>query len=109
MVSPKKVDLIFPSPDLLVLPFKAKLLGTSNYLTFEQLLSLLRGPQRGKVEITRSFPTDRFAIGWTIFLRTTQEYLYENQPLFRFERDARCYIRKAYAIHYSKLESDWDL
>jgi hypothetical protein len=91
-------------PDLVILPFKATLLGAELPLTLEQTLSLLRSGVH--VQIERSQPGAPDAIGWTIFRRTSRKYLYENEPLFRFERGARRYIRKAYAIHYSLLGDD---
>ena len=90
-------------PDLVILPFKAALAGTGTLLTLEQTLRWLRSPQREFVLIERSHPGASDAIGWTIFRRTPGKYLFENAPLFRFERGARRYIRKAYAIHYSLL------
>jgi hypothetical protein len=90
-------------PDLVVLSFKATLQGTDSSLTLDQTLSLLG--MGGQVQIERSHPGTPDAIGWTIFRRTPKQYLYENAPLFRFERGARAYIRKAHAIHYS-LASD---
>ena len=93
-------------PDLVILPFQAALIGTGVSLTLEQSLHLLRSPQREFVRIERSHPGATDAIGWTIFHRTPRKYLYENEPLFRFERGARRYIRKAYAIHYSLLGDD---
>ena len=96
---------MFPSkPDLVILPFKAVLIGSDISLTLEQTLSLLRSGVH--VQIERSQPGAPDAIGWTIFRRTSRMYLYENEPLFRFERGARRYIRKAYAIHYSLLGDD---
>ena len=96
---------MFPSkPDLVILPFKAVLIGSDISLTLDQTLSLLRSGVH--VQIERSQPGARDAIGWTIFRRTPRKYLYENEPLFRFERGARRYIRKAYAIHYSLLGDD---
>ena len=96
---------MFPSkPDLVILPFKAVLIGSEISLTLEQTLSLLRSGVH--VQIERSQPGAPDAIGWTIFRRTSRKYLYENEPLFRFERGARRYIRKAYAIHYSLLGDD---
>lgn len=91
-------------PDLVILPFKATLIGSNDSLTLEQTLFLLR--QGAQVRIERSYPGAAKTIGWTIFRRTTMKYLYENEPLFRFERGARRYIRKAYAIHYSLLGDD---
>ena len=93
-------------PDLVILPFKATLAGTGASLTLEQTLPLLRSLQREFVRIERSHPGAMAAIGWTVFRRTAKKYLYENEPLFRFERGARRYIRKAYAIHYSLLGDD---
>jgi hypothetical protein len=91
-------------PDLVILPFKATLPDVSLPLTLEHTLSLLRSGVH--VQIERSQPGAPDAIGWTIFRRTPRKYLYENEPLFRFERGARRYIRKAYAIHYSLLGDD---
>ena len=91
-------------PDLVILPFKATLIGSDISLTLEQTLSLLRSGVH--VQIERSQPGAPDAIGWTIFRRVPRKYLYENEPLFRFERGARRYIRKAYAIHYSLLGDD---
>ena len=91
-------------PDLVILPFKATLPDVSLPLTLEQTLSLLRSGVH--VQIERSQPGAPDAIGWTISRRTSRKYLYENEPLFRFERGARRYIRKAYAIHYSLLGDD---
>jgi len=91
-------------PDLVILPFKATMPDVSLPLTLEQTLSLLRSGVH--VQIERSQPGAPDAIGWTIFRRTSRKYLYENEPLFRFERGARRYIRKAYAIHYSLLGDD---
>ncbi len=91
-------------PDLLVLPFMALIVGTSNHLTFDQAMSMLR--RKENVRIERSYPGAPHAIGWTVFHRTPRKYLYENEPLFRFERGARRYIRKAYAIHYSLTSDD---
>ena len=93
-------------PDLVILPFKAVLIGIGVSLTLEQTLRLLRSPRREFVRIERSHPGATDAIGWTIFHRTPRKYLYENEPLFRFERGARRYIRKAYAIHYSLASDD---
>ena len=91
-------------PDLVVLPFKATLRGSDTPLTLDQTLSLLR--KQAPVQIERSHPGSPDAIGWTIFHHTSKKYLYENEPLFRFERGARAYIRKAYAIHYSLAGDD---
>ena len=91
-------------PDLVILPFEATLPEAALPLTLEQTLSLLRSGVH--VQIERSQPGAPDAIGWTIFRRTSRKYLYENEPLFRFERGARRYIRKAYAIHYSLLGDD---
>jgi len=78
--------------------------GTSIHLTFDQAMSMVR--RKENVRIERSYPGAPHAIGWTIFRRTPRKYLYENEPLFRFERGARRYIRKAYAIHYSLASDD---
>ena len=93
-------------PDLVVLPFTAVIAGTSIHLNLEQALSMLRKAEGASVRIERSYPGAPHAIGWTIFRRTPRKYVYENEPLFRFERGARRYIRKAYAIHYSLTSDD---
>ena len=95
-----------PKPDLVVLPFTAVIAGTSIHLNLEQALSMLRKAEGARVRIERSYPGATHAIGWTIFRRTPRKYLYEKEPLFRFERGARRYIRKAYAIHYSLTSDD---
>ncbi len=94
---------MFPSkPDLVILPFKAALIGSDNPLTLEQALLLLRKHEPIQIECSQPGAPD--AIGWTIFRRTPRKYLYE----FRFERGACCLrsVRKAYAIHYSLLGDD---
>lgn len=91
-------------PDLIILPFKAVLPYSNTLLTLEQALSRLR--KRERIQIERTYPGSPETIGWTIFRRTPKKYLYENEPIFRFERGARRYIRKAYAIHYSRLSSE---
>ena len=91
-------------PDLVVLPFMARRIGSDAPLTLDQTLSLLRTTE--KVRIERSYPGDPQAIGWTIFRRTRTEYLYENEPLFRFERCARRHVRSAYARHYALIKED---
>ncbi|MBI5963673.1 MAG: hypothetical protein HY863_09385 [Chloroflexi bacterium] len=93
-------------PELLVLPFMALIAGTSIHLAFDEVLSMLRKAAGTHVHIELSYPGAPHAIGWTIFRRSPRKYLYENQPLFRFERGARRYIRKAYAIHYSLTSDD---
>ena len=93
-------------PDLVVLPFTAVIAGTSIHLAFEQALSMLRRAEGAQVRIERSYPGAPNTIGWTIFRRRPRKYLYENEPLFRFERGARRYIRIAYAIHYSLTSDD---
>ena len=93
-------------PDLVVLPFTAVIAGTSIHLTLEQALFMLKRVNGTHVHIERSYPGAPHAIGWTIFRRTPRKYLYEKEPLFRFERGARRYIRKIYAIHYSLTSDD---
>ena len=95
-----------PKPDLVVLPFTAVIAGTSIHLAFDEALSMLRKSEGARVRIERSYPGAPHAIGWTIFRRTPRKYVCENEPLFRFERGARRYIRKAYAIHYSFTSDD---
>ena len=94
-----------PNPDLLVLPFKASLAGMAEHLTFEQVIALLNQGQKAQIQIERTYPGAKDAIGWTIFRRGPQKYCYEGEPLFRFERSARRHLRRAYAIEYS-LDSD---
>jgi hypothetical protein len=94
------------NPELVVLPFQASLAGSTKFLTFDQVLTMLHRGQRTRLRIERSYPGAPHAIGWTIFRRTRRKYLYENEPLFRFECDARKYIRKTHAIHYSQLASE---
>jgi len=91
-------------PDLIVLPFKATRIESDVPLTFDQTLALVRAGEQ--LQIERSQPGAPDAIGWTIFRRTLTKYLYEYTPLFRFERGARRYIRKAYAMHYSRASDD---
>ena len=93
-----------PFFELLVLLFQAKLSGSSEFLPFKQTMCMLRKGQR--IQIERSSAGAPHAIGWTIFHRTPRKYLHEKEPLFRFERGARRYIRKAYAIHYSLTSDD---
>jgi len=93
-------------PALLVLPFQARVPGTFEFLSIDMVIRLVNNGQRSMIHIERSYPGARHAIGWTIFRRTVRSYLYENEPLFRFERGARRYIRKAYAIHYSLINED---
>lgn len=95
-----------PKPDLVVLPFTAVIAGTSIHLAFDEALSMLRRAAGIHVRIERSYPGAPHAVGWTIFRRIPRKYLFENEPLFRFERGARRYIRKAYAIHYSLTSDD---
>lgn len=90
-----------PNPELVILPFTAKIKTTDIHLTFDQLMFLLKKGHRIQIQIERSYPGAPHAIGWTIFRRTTKAYLYENEPFSRFERGARQHIRKAYAVHHS--------
>lgn len=95
-----------PNPELVVLPFTAKIKMTDIQLTFDQVMFLLRKERRSSIQIERSHPNAQEAIGWTIFRRTPHKYLYENEPFFRSEHGARRYIRKAYALHYSLASND---
>ena len=87
------------NPELVILPFQARLAGDPTYLTLEQalILTLLRA----RLLIERSYPGALQAIGWTIFRRTRQAYLHEGEPLFHSERAASKRLRQAYAIQYS--------
>jgi hypothetical protein len=86
-------------PDLIVLPFKARRVGSDLLLTFDQTLACLQ--DREQLQITRSYPGASEASGWTIFRRTRTAYIYEEEPLFRSEHGARQHIRVAYARHYA--------
>jgi len=90
-----------PNPELVVLPFTAKIKMANIYITFDQLMFLLNKGNGHSIQIERSYPGAPGAIGWTIFQRTSKAWLYENEPFFRFERGARRYIHQAYAIHYA--------
>ena len=93
------------NPELVVLPFQARLAGDSTFLTFNQAqaLRLLRAPLR----IERSYPGASQAIGWTIFRRTPRTFLYEGEMLHASETGAHKRLRQAYAIQYSLVgESD---
>ena len=100
--------MLSSKPDLIVLPFKAMLVGPNTPLALDLTLFLSRGKQWETIQIERSYPGAPHAIGWTIFRRTPRKYLYENEILFRFERGARRSrsVRKAYAIHYSLTSDD---
>ena len=93
-------------PDLVILPFTAMIQGTSIHPTFERAIEMLRKGNGSQMQIERSYPGAPHAIGWTIFRCTAVKYLYEDEPLFRFEHGARRYIRKAYAIRYSLMGDD---
>ena len=95
-----------PNPDLVVLPFRATLVGTSDPLTFMQVVVLLNQGLKKHIQIERSYPGAPEAIGWTVFHRTSRAYCYENEPIFRSERGARRHLRKAYAIQYSLNTDD---
>lgn len=90
-----------PNPELVVLPFTAKIKLTNVHLTFNELMFLLNKGHRHSIQIERSYPGARHSIGWTIFRRTPRAYLYKHEQLFRFERGARRYIRQTYAIRYA--------
>ena len=87
------------NPELIVLPFQARLAGDPTFLTFTQVqaLRLLRAP----LLIERSYPGAPQAIGWTIFRRTPKKYVYEGETLCASETGARKRLRQVYAIHYS--------
>ena len=55
-------------PDLIVLPFKASLIGNGVSLTLEQTLRLLRSSQREFLLIERSHPGASDAIGFRPFV-----------------------------------------
>ena len=87
------------NPELVVLPFQARLAGDPTFLTFTQVqaLRLLRAPLR----IERSYPGAPQALGWTIFRRTPKKYVHEGETLYASEMGARKRLRQKYAIHYS--------
>lgn len=87
------------NPEFVILPFQARLAGDPTYLTLEQALTLTL--LRARLRIERSYPGAPQAIGWTIFRRTPQKYIYEGEPLFHAEHGARKRLRQAYAIQYS--------
>ena len=90
---------MFPSkPDLVILPFRAALIGSDIPLTLEQALLLLR--KHVPIQIERSQPGLPDAIGWAIFRRTPRKYLYENAP-FRFE----CGVRRLRSVRKRLLHS----
>ena len=93
------------NPELVVLPFQARLAGDPTFLTFTQVqaLRLLRAP----LLIERSYPGAPQAIGWTIFRRTPQTYVHEGEMLHASETGARKRLRQVYAIHYS-LVGEYD-
>ena len=87
------------NPELVVLPFQARLAGDPTFLTFNQVqaLRLLRAP----LLIERSYPGAPQAIGWTIFRRAPRKYIHEGETLYASETRARKRLRQVYAIHYS--------
>mgnify|MGYP001168742869 FL=1 len=87
------------NPELLVLPFQARLAGDPTFLTFNQALALRL--LRAALLIERSYPGAPQAIGWTIFRRTPQTYVHEGEMLHASETGARKHLRQVYAIHYS--------
>jgi hypothetical protein len=87
------------NPELVVLPFQARLTGDTKFLSLEQVLVLRTHTNALRIE--RSYPGAPQAIGWTIFRRTPKAYVHEGEPLFRSERNARKYLGRVYAIHYS--------
>jgi len=91
-------------PDLVVLPFMARRIGSDAPLTLDQTLALIQTGEQ--IQIARSHPGAPEAIGWTIFRRTRTQYLYENELLFCFERSARRHVRSAYARHYALNKED---
>lgn len=94
------------NPELVVLPFQASLAGSAKFLTFDQALTMFRRGHRTRLRLERSYPGALHALGWTIFRWTPRAYCHEGEPLFRTERAARRYIRKAYAIEYALSTGD---
>ena len=93
------------NPELIVLPFQARLAGDPTFLTFTQIQALRL--LRASLLIERSYPGAPQAIGWTIFRRTPQSYVHEGETLHASETGARKRLRQAYAIQYSLVgESD---
>ena len=93
-----------PNPELVILPFQARLGDDPAFLTFEQvlLLRLLYAPLR----IERSYPGWPHAIGWTIFRRLPGKYRHAGAPFFLSEHRARRYLRRVYAIQHSLDDGD---
>lgn len=92
------------NPELVVLPFQACRTGSPISLNLEQALQAWR--QGASLCVERSYPGAPQAIGWTLFHRIPRKFLYEGEPFFRFEGDARRYLRRVYAIHYSLAGDD---
>lgn len=93
------------NPELIVLPFQARLTGDPTFLTFTQVQTLRL--LRASILIERSYPGAPQAVGWTIFRRTPRTFLYEGEMLHASETGARKRLRQAYAIQYSLVgESD---
>lgn len=91
------------NPELLLLPFQARLPTSPDFLSLEQALQAWR--QSRALCLERSYPSAPNAVGWTIFRRTRLAFVYEGEPLFRFEGPARRYLRQVYAIQHS-LDDD---
>ena len=87
------------NPELVVLPFQARLAGDPTFLTFTQVQALRL--LRASILIERSYPGAPQAIGWTIFRRTPRKYVHEGETLCASETGARKRLRQVYAIHYS--------
>lgn len=92
------------NPELVVLPFQACRPGSTIGLNLEQALQAWR--QGASLCVERSYPGAPQAIGWTLFHRTPRKFLYEGEPFFRFEGDARRYLRRVYAIQHSLAGDD---
>jgi len=92
------------NPELLVLPFQACLAHSPDFLTLDE--ALLAWRQSRPLDLERSYPGAPHAVGWTIFRRTRLAFVYEGEPLFRFEGAARRYLRRIYAIQHSLAGDD---
>lgn len=92
------------NPELLLLPFQARLPPSPDFLSLEQALQAWR--QSRALCLERSYPGAPNAVGWTIFRRTRLAFVYEGEPLFRFEGPARRYLRRVHAIQHSLAGDD---
>ena len=90
------------NPPLVILPFKAADRQTGQPLSsFEEVEDPFSRGLGYRVRIERSYPGAPEAIGWTIFFRTRETYVYSGAPLTASEHECRQYIRQAYAVRFN--------